>query len=170
MLQRAGRLSNGRLAASVPRMRYSGAYAVVLVLHLLAVAFVVGPAAVAAMVSARHARTGRVEALQDASRTTRVYTIATLVTVLLGTALVGLGDVGGQWAMGQFWVSASYALWIVALALTLGLVVPMQRKAVKALEDGGDSAAFAGRIGAGAGLAALAWSAIVVLMVVKPGA
>ena len=151
-------------------MRYSGGYAVVLALHLLTVAFVVGPAAVAAVTSARHARAGHAQALRDASRTTRLYTLATVLTVVLGTAMVGLGDVGGQWDMGQAWISASFALWIVAVALTLGLVVPNQRKAAQALDDGQPGAGFAGRIAAGAGLAMLAWAAIVVLMVVKPGA
>jgi hypothetical protein len=151
-------------------MTYSGGYAVVLTLHLLTVAFLVGPAAMSAMTSARYARSGRADALRDASRTTRLYTLATLLTVLLGSALVGLGDVGGQWQMDQLWVSASYALWIVALALTLGLVVPTQRKAAQAIEAGGDGAVFAGRLAAGAGLAMLAWVVIIVLMVVKPGA
>lgn len=151
-------------------MTYSGGYAVVLALHLLTVAFLVGPAAIAGVTSAGHARAGRAQALRDASRTTRGYTLATLLTVLLGTALVGLGDVGSQWELGQLWVSASYALWLVAVALTLGLVVPSQAKAAQAIDDGADGGAFAGRIAAGAGLAVLAWSAIIVLMVVKPGA
>jgi hypothetical protein len=163
-------VSNARTPDTVPDMTYSGGYAVVLTLHLLTVAFVVGPAAVAGVTSARHARAGRAEALRHASRTTRGYTLATLLTVLLGTALVGLGDVGSQWELGQLWVSASYALWLVAVVLTLGLVVPSQAKAAKAIEDGRDGGAFAGRIAAGAGLAVLAWTAIIVLMVVKPGA
>ena len=151
-------------------MRYSGTYSVVLVLHLLTVAFLVGPSAVAGLVSARHARAGRADALRQASRTTRLYTLGTLLTVLLGTAMIGLGDVGEQWKMDQVWVSASYALWIVAVALTLALVVPSQLKAASAIDAGGDGGAYAGRIAAGAGLAMLAWSLIVVLMVVKPGA
>jgi uncharacterized membrane protein len=150
-------------------MDYSGGYAVVLALHLLTVAFLVGPAAVAGLTSARSARAGRAEALRDAARTTRLYTLGTVLTVLLGSALIGLGDVGDQWEMGQLWVSASYALWIVAVALTLGLVVPSQTKAAAAIEGGGDGSGFAGRIAAGAGLAVLAWSAIIVLMVAKPG-
>jgi hypothetical protein len=107
-------------------------------------------------------------------RTTRLYTLGTLLTVLLGTAMIGLGDIGDQWDMGQLWVSASYALWIVALALTLGLVVPGQRAAVTALEGGGKAdgpavSAAATRIAVGGGLAMLAWVVIIVLMVVKPG-
>lgn len=151
-------------------MKHSGTYAVVLALHLITVAFLVGPSAVSAMASAGHARAGQAQALRDASRTTRTYSLATLLTVLLGTAMIGLTEIGDQWEMGQVWVSASYALWIVALALLLGLVVPMQRKAASAIEDGGDGSSFAGRIAVGAGLAALAWTAIIVLMVAKPGA
>lgn len=151
-------------------MDYSGGYAVVLALHLLTVVFLVGPAAVAAVTSARHVRAGRAEALRDASRTTRLYTLATVVTVVLGSAMVGLGDIGDQWSMGDPWISASYALWLVAVALTLALVVPAQAQAADALDAGQDAGAHAGRIAAGAGLATLAWAVIIVLMVFKPGA
>jgi uncharacterized membrane protein len=148
---------------------YSGTYAVVLVLHLLTVAFVVGPLAVVAVTSPRHARAGRLDALRDALRTTRLYGMASVVTVLLGSAMIGLGEVGELWDMGQLWVSASYALWIGALALTFGLVVPGQRAAIEAVETGGSVDGAAKRIGLGGGLAMLAWTAIIVLMVVKPG-
>lgn len=151
-------------------MRYTGTYAVVLVLHLLTALFVVGPLAVAAVQSPRLARSGQVEALRASARSTRGYALASVVVVLLGTAMVGLGDTGQAWAMDQLWVSASYALWIVAVALTLGMVVPAQRAAVKALEDGEDASGTAGRMAAGAGLAMLAWTVVVVLMVTKPGA
>ena len=150
-------------------MRYTGAYAVVLVLHLLTALFVVGPLAVAAVTSPRLARAGQVDALRGAARTTRLYALASIVVVLLGTAMVGLGDTGEAWSMGQHWVSASYALWILAVALTLGLVVPAQRQAVTALEEGRDAGGAAGRMAAGGGLAMLAWVVIVVLMVTKPG-
>ncbi len=151
-------------------MRYTGSYAVVLVLHLLTALFVVGPLAVTAVTSPRLARAGNREALQTASRTTRGYALASIVVVLLGTAMVGLGDTGRAWEFSQLWVSASYLLWIVAVALTLGLVVPAQRHAVQSLEAGADAGATAGRMAVGGGLAMLAWVAIVVLMVVKPGA
>lgn len=163
-------MSNAESARYGSGMDYSGGYAVVLSLHLLTVAFLVGPAALAAVTSPRFVRSGRVEALRDASRTTRGCTLATVATVVLGTAMVGLGDVGGQWSMGQAWISASYALWLVAVALTLALVVPAQAAAADALEAGQDAGSHAGRIAAGAGLASLAWIAIIALMVFKPGA
>lgn len=151
-------------------MTYSGTYAVVLVLHLLTVAFVVGPLAVLAVTSPRHARAGRVDGLRDAARSTRLYARATLLTVLLGAGMIGLADVGDAWRFGQLWVSASFALWFVAVALTLGGVVPAQQAAVEALETGGDTSGAVTRISVASGLAMLAWAAIIVLMVVKPGA
>lgn len=151
-------------------MKYSGSYAVVLALHLVTAVFLVGPSAIAGMSSVRAAKAGHAQALRDASRTTRLYSLGTLVTVLLGTGLVGLTTVGEQWDLGQLWISASYALWFVALALTLGMVVPAQLKAAKAIEGGGNGGDLAGRIAAGSGLALLAWTAIIVLMVAKPGA
>jgi len=154
-------------------VKYSGAYALVLVLHLLTVAFAVGPSAIAASVSPRHVRAGRAEALRDTARTTRVYTIATVLTVLLGSALVGIsgGTTGTpEWGMGQLWVSLSYVLWLVAVVLLLLVVVPAQRKAAGQIEAGQDAAGLAGRIGAAGGIAMLCWTAIIVLMVFKPGA
>ena len=150
-------------------MKYTGTYAVVLVLHLLTALFVVGPLAVAAVTSPRLARSGSLDALRSAARSTRLYALASLVVVLLGTAMIGLGGTGEAWEMSQLWVSASYVLWIVAVALTLGLVVPAQHAAVQALEAGTDAGGAAGRMAAGGGLAMLAWTAIVVLMVTKPG-
>jgi uncharacterized membrane protein len=150
-------------------MKYSGAYAVVLALHLITVAFVIGPIAVATPLSARAARAGEAGALRDHARTTRVYALASLVTVLLGSAMIGLGDVGDQWSMGQLWVSASYALWLVAVALLLAVVVPAQKAAGEAIAEGRDGSADAGRISAAGGVAALAFTAIIVLMVLKPG-
>lgn len=150
-------------------MTYRGGYAVVLVLHLLTVALLVGPAAVAAVLSPRHVRAGRVDALRDAARTTRLYTLATLLTVVLGAALVGLsGNTTPQWSNGQLWVAGSYALWLVAVAVVLVLVVPAQEQAVAALDEGRDATPLAGRIAAGGAIAMLCWTAIVVLMVVKP--
>jgi uncharacterized membrane protein len=149
---------------------YSGAYALVLVLHLLAVVFVIGPVVLTSMQSARYARTGQAAPLRAAARSTRLYGLATVATVLLGSAMIGLGDVGGQWEFSQAWISASYALWLVATVLTLVVVVPAQTAAADALETGQGAADLAKRISIAGGVAALAWVAIIVLMVWKPGA
>ncbi len=151
-------------------MRYTGSYAVVLALHLLTVVFVVGPLAVTAVTASRLVRVGDVSALQAATRTTRLFSIATILTVALGSALLGLGSVGDQWKPSQGWVSASYALWLVAIGLTIGLVLPGLRAATEAAERGEPTGGFASRVAIGGGLAMLCWLVIVVLMVTKPGA
>ena len=55
--------------------------------------FVIGPLAVAAVTSPRFARAGRLDALQAAQRTTRLYALASIVVVLLG-----IGPVRRAWA------------------------------------------------------------------------
>ena len=152
-------------------MKYSGAYALVLALHLITVAAVIGPLLAAPPLAARAARAGRVEALRDHTRTTRVYGLASVVVVVLGSALVGLGDVGDQWSYGQVWVGASYLLWLVAVVLLLVVVVPAQTTAAERLDAGeGDVRGLAQRISATGGVAALSLTAVIVLMVLKPGA
>lgn len=152
-------------------MKYTGAYALVLALHLITVAAVVGPLLAAPPMAARAARAGRLDALRDHTRTTRGYAISSVVVVVLGSAMVGLGDVGGQWEFSQAWISASYALWLVATVLLLVVVVPAQTSAGDQLEAGGQAdSGLAARISGAGGLAALAYTAVIVLMVVKPGA
>lgn len=151
-------------------MKYSGAYALVLVLHLLTVAVVIGPLLAAPALAARAVRAARPDAVRDHARTTRVYALASVVVVLLGSALVGLAEVGAQWSYGQPWVGASYLLWLVAVVLLLVVVVPAQTAAVQRLEAGQEAGSLAQRISAAGGLAGLALAAVIVLMVLKPGA
>ena len=156
-------------------VKYTGAYALLLALHLLTVVAVIGPLLAAPPMAARAARAGRLDALRDHLRTTRVYAVASLLVVLLGSAMVGLGSVGGQWDFSQAWISASYVLWLVSVVLLLAVVVPAQTTAVERLEAGDEAskeqvAALAGRISAAGGVAALALAAVIVLMVIKPGA
>ncbi len=152
-------------------MVYSGAYALLLVLHLLTVVFLVGPAALAATGSPRLVRAGRGEALRDAARTTRVYTLATVPPWSSARSLVGIsGDGTPQWSMGAPWVSASYVLWLVAVVLTLVVVVPAQEAAAEALEAAcGRGRRRRGGSPSAACAATFCWIAIVVLMVDKPG-
>lgn len=151
-------------------MKYTGTYALLLALHLITVAAVVGPLLAAPPMAARAARDGRLDALRDHTRTTRLYGLGSVVVVLLGSAMVGLGDVGDQWSFGQAWVGASYALWLVATVLLLVVVVPAQTAAAEKLDAGQEAGSLVRSISAAGGVAALAYTAIIVLMVVKPGA
>lgn len=152
-------------------MIYRGGYAVLLALHLLTAIFVVGPLAVTTVQAPRAVRAGRLDEVRAALRTTRLYGYASVLVVAFGAALVGLSGHGtARWSMGSAWVSAAWALWLVALGVTLLLVVPAQERAVEQLERGDAAGGQAGRIAAGGGVAMLCWTTIIVLMVVKPGA
>lgn len=153
-------------------MKYSGFYAVLLFLHLLTVVFVIGPLAIAGVSAPRALDDGEpaVQRLTDAHRQVQRYGIASIVVPLLGTAMIGLGDVGKRWEYNEFWVSASYALYVVAVLAVLLVAAPAIKKAAAALTAGESTEVFKGRMQAAAGGAALAWVVIILLMVFKPGA
>ena len=74
--------------------------------------------------------------------------------MLLGSALVGLsgGTTGTpEWGTGQLWVSLSYVLWLVAVALLLLVVVPAQGRAAGQIEAGQDAARACRRARSGCG-------------------
>lgn len=153
-------------------MRYSGLYGVLLLLHLLTVVFVIGPLAIAGVAAPRALDDGEpaLARLTEAHRQIQRYTIASILVPLLGTGMIGLGDVGRRWEYNEFWVSASYALYLVAALALLLVAAPAVKKAAAALEAGASTEVFKGRMQASAGGAALAWVVIIGLMVFKPGA
>ncbi len=153
-------------------MTYSGLYGVLLLLHLLTVVFVIGPLAIAGVSAPRALDDGEpaVQRLTDAHRQIQRYSIASIVVPLLGTVMIGLGDIGKRWEYNEFWVSASYALYLVAALALLFVAAPAVKKAATALAAGESTEVFKGRMQAAAGGAALAWVVIIGLMVFKPGA
>jgi hypothetical protein len=154
-------------SASVRVVRYTGSYALLLALHLVGVLLIVGPLAAVTTTAGRLARTGDVPGLTRAVRATRVLTFATLAVVGLGSALLDRDPTRIPQSAG--WVSAAYALWLVAALINLVLVVPALRGALAEATEGRPAERFAARLGAFGGVSALCWAAIVVLMVYKPG-
>lgn len=144
------------------------AYSLLLAAHLVAAVFLIGPLAVAGLSSPKAARAGDAGALRAAHRTTRSGGRASLLVVVLGLAMLGRGELGEQWELSQPWVWGSLLLWFVAVAAGEAVVVPAQTRALEAIEGGADGSPHAGRMVVGAGVAALAWVAIVALMVLKP--
>lgn len=151
---------------SVRLVRYTGLYAVLLVLHLLGVVFAIGPLGVTAVAAGRLVREGDVAALTRAARVCRDYALGSIVVVGLGTAMLDRKPT--RIPRSAAWVSASYALWLVAVVLTLAVVVPTLRKAAAEASEGRPADRLAVRVGAAGGVAMLCWIAIIVLMVVKP--
>lgn len=132
---------------------------VLVVLHVLAAVFVVGPLVAVAGTAARQVRGGDVAGLRFTARGLRSYGLASVVVALLGAAMVR--------DFGQLWIWVSLLLYVLALGLTFALLGLLHR--VLATPTG----TRAGAVGAAAaaatgGAVSLLFVAIVVLMVLKP--
>jgi hypothetical protein len=139
----------------------------VLWLHLFAAVFVIGPLTVAMSAAPGAIKSGAesLPLLRWFHRTTRIYGLGALLVIATGAWLVPLDK---HVSFDTGWLSASMAMFIVAFLLVL-FSAREQGKAVKAIEAGNDAAVEAGRMSAIAGITALLWVAILVLMVWHPG-
>ena len=100
----------------------------ILWLHITAAVFTIGPGTAAIMSTPRFVRKRNTAVVGYLYRTTRIYSIASLLTLIFGLILTGMTHKFSQW-----WISVSLTLFVVAIVL-LVLVVRDQRKALVALE------------------------------------
>jgi hypothetical protein len=139
-----------------------------LTLHVLFAVFAVGPLVGAAMAAARGVRAADASAVTSAARTIRLYAYASVLVVIAGMALLR-----PEWhaEFADLWVWLSVVLWLVAVSLALGLLVPALERAAARLEeeDGAAARTHLPMVAAVGGLIALVFAVIVVLMVYKPG-
>lgn len=115
---------------------------VVLWLHVTTAVFTIGPGTAAIMSTPRYVRKRNVAVVGYLFRTTRIYTILSLLTLIFGLVLTGMTDRFSQW-----WISVSLTLFVVAFVLLL-LVMRDQHKALSALtaaQEAGGGAAGAGK-------------------------
>jgi hypothetical protein len=135
-----------------------------LVAHIAAAIVFIGPATFASSAFARFAKPGTREVAEALHAVTRAYGMATLVVPAVGIALAA------QRALfSQGWLIAATGLFIVALALLLGVVVPAQERALDVLRTGAEiPASLKMRLRLGAGFFALCWLIVLALMVTKP--
>jgi hypothetical protein len=110
----------------------------VLWLHLVAAIFTIGPGTAAIMSTPRYIRRQNTVLVGYLYRTTRIYSIAALLTLVFGAVLAGMEHKFSQW-----WISVSLTLFVVAFVL-LVLIMRDQRTAVTALTTADDTVA-AGR-------------------------
>lgn len=100
----------------------------ILWLHVTAAVFTIGPGTAAIMSTPRFVRKRNTVVVGYLFRTTRMYSIASLLTLIFGLILTGMTHKFSQW-----WISVSLTLFVVAFVL-LVLVLRDQRKALAALE------------------------------------
>jgi hypothetical protein len=138
--------------------------------HLLFAVFAVGPLVHAATTAGRGIRTGNGVATAAASRVLRIYAYASVLVVVAGFGLMSQKSHGEK--LGEFsdtWIWLSLVLWVVAMALVLGVVVPTLDRATKRIEAQESVVTLTGRVAAAGGVVALIFAVIVVLMVYRPG-
>jgi uncharacterized membrane protein len=137
-----------------------------LTVHVVAAIFIIGPLVAVVNQTARALRDGDSGTLRAHSRLVRIYGWASLAVGVLG---VGLVRRAWRATFGEAWVITSLALFVVASALVLGLLVPLLGRAVGIAESGRPTRDLAGRAAAVSGGGSLLYLAIAVLMVYQPG-
>jgi hypothetical protein len=110
----------------------------VLWLHLVAAIFTIGPGTAAIMSTPRYIRRQNTVLVGYLYRTTRIYSIAALLTLIFGAVLAGMTHKFSQW-----WISVSLTLFVVAFVLLM-LIIRDQRTALTALTTADDTVAAAG--------------------------
>jgi hypothetical protein len=107
----------------------------VLWLHLVAAIFTIGPGTAAIMSTPRYIRRQNTVLVGYLYRTTRIYSIAALLTLIFGAVLAGMTHKFSQW-----WISVSLTLFVVAFVLLI-LIIRDQRTALTALTTADDTIA-----------------------------
>jgi hypothetical protein len=100
----------------------------ILWLHVTAAVFTIGPGTAAIMSTPRFIRKRNPIIVGYLLRTTRIYSLGTLLTLVFGIILTGMTHKFSQW-----WISVSLTLFVVAFVLLL-LIMRDQRKALAALD------------------------------------
>jgi hypothetical protein len=102
----------------------------------------------------------------------RIYAVGSLLVVVLGFGLMSLDSPFTGHPVGEFtdlWIWLSVLLWVVAVALTMGVVAPTLDRATAAIGRGEAVQQLTGRVAAAGGTIGLIFVAIVFLMVYRPG-
>jgi hypothetical protein len=148
-------------------------FKLLLFLHLLVAIFAVGPLVGAATTASRALRAPDAAAAASAARTIRIYSYVSVLVVILG---MGLMSQKAPWdksenvaEFGDTWIWLSVLLWLAAMALSLGLVVPSLTKAAAEIGSGRAVGGLTGRVAGAGGAIGLIFAVIVVLMVYQPG-
>jgi len=107
---------------------------VILWLHVTAAVFTIGPGTAAIMSTPRYIRKRNPVIVGYLFRTTRIYSIAALLTLVFGLVLTGMTHRFSQW-----WISVSLTLFVVAFVLLM-VILRDQRRALTALDHAAGAA------------------------------
>lgn len=169
----------------------SAMHTFLVLLHVLAAVFLIGPLVMAPMYGLRALRLGDAGGVHNAARQTMLYGLLSLVVFAFGTLAVATTD--EDYTFGSVWVTVSMTLYILTLLLVLLVVAPALGKVAKLLtapepedEDAEPTATplvplaaqapevkglldgLRGRIAASSGIVAVLVLVTTALMVLKP--
>jgi hypothetical protein len=169
-----------------------------LAVHLVLVVFAIGPLVHAATTASRGVRRGDGVATASAARMLRIYAYASVLVVIAGMGLMSqkrhtydstiggyrltptgkrvpvdflLSGTGSEHVaeFSDVWIWLSLVLWLLAMAVVLGVLVPTLNRVTKLIEAEDSVITLTARVAAAGGIVALMFLAIVVIMVYKPG-
>lgn len=105
-------------------------YAMLFVLHIVALAAAFGPVIIYATLLRRGTQEGGTAVLETAAAVNKkVVTPALVATILIGFGLIGLSE---AYAFEQAWVSASMTISLILLALAYFVLTPGLERLIKA--------------------------------------
>jgi hypothetical protein len=164
--------------------------------HLVLAVFAIGPLVHAATTAARGVRHGDGLATASAARTLRIYAYVSVLVVIAGFGLmsqkqtislpasipvrhIGSGPYNSYLVvtldkvrLAEFsdtWIWVSLVLWLLAMAVVLGVLVPTLNRVTKLIAAEESVITLTARVAAAGGVVALIFLAIVIIMVYKPG-
>jgi hypothetical protein len=134
-------------------MPHRGAFGLILTLHVLGAVLVIGPLAIAALLTAPLVRAGRpmLPVLRVLRRFLPLAAVASLGVVLLGVVMVHQGPFGSVRRFGDAWIADSLVLWAVAAVTTITVLTGGVAGAVTDLDADADADARAEPAGRAAG-------------------
>jgi prolipoprotein diacylglyceryltransferase len=145
-------------------------FKILLALHLLFAIFAIGPLVHAATTAGRGIRTGDGAATTSSARVLKIYSYASLLVVIFGFGLMSVKLHGQKVAeFSEPWVWVSALLWLVAVALVLGFVVPALERATDLITKQESVVSLTGGVAAAGGVVGVIFAVIVFLMVYQPG-
>lgn len=133
------------------------------IVHVATAVFIIGPIAIMPMTALRALRTGDTARATASAKSLRLLTYLSLLVVVTGFGVMGMADPKYDLSITTPWVLGSLILYVIAVALTLGIVIPTylhpERREPKQRYT---------RVAVSSSIAAISLVAVVVLMVWKP--
>jgi hypothetical protein len=102
-------------------------------LHVLAAILVMGPFALGALRGHQTIRRRDASGTRDVARWMAIFSIGTVLVVLLGFAALGLSK---RYTFHSPWVIISITLYVVAMGVATGYTVPALRKTARMIDEG----------------------------------